>query len=342
MSFRDLTSRIQSPVAMALEQEDKDGEREASGTSAWPPGTSTANLGSTLATGIQVTIPTDYKRVDSEAPRHFCRHCQVKFGDQARLKAHLIRCLQTASGTLETRNTVSSADSHEFNNAACTRCEAYGHNSVTCVEVVKCRRCRESRHTTRRCDNCRSDSGCFICDNENHESRDCIFRHAFGENGPNIPTDLLAAFPKSSEIYREMLMAGRVDLEALRRQDEKLAQKLKSGCNVPLAGLNDADISSATKALIFASWNKTTRLSVTSPPKRTPVALRPTTKLSAVPTYTTENASSRGEANTRLDDRRQVHATTEDASAQRMHNSGSQNHGKIRVTCSSGRTGTRS
>ena len=171
MTFRNLTSKIQSPVAMALEQEDG----EASSTSAWPPRTSAADLGSTLATGIQVMIPTDYRRMDSGALRHFCRHCQVKFGDQARLKAHLIRCLQTASGTLETRNTVSSADSHEFNNAACTRCEAYGHNSVTCVEVVKCRRCRKSRHTTRKCDNCQSDSGCFICDNENHESKDCIF-----------------------------------------------------------------------------------------------------------------------------------------------------------------------
>ena len=146
MSFRDLTSRIQSPVAMALEQDD--GDRETSGASAWPPGTSAADLESTLATGIQVTIRTDYRRIDSETPRHFCRHCQVKFGNQARLKTHLIKCLQTASGTMETQNTVSTADSHEFNNAACTRREAYGHNSVTCVEVVKCRQCRKLRHAT--------------------------------------------------------------------------------------------------------------------------------------------------------------------------------------------------
>ena len=141
MSFRDLTSRIQSPVAMALEQEDEDEDRGASGTS-------TADLESTLATGIQVTIPTGYRRVDSETPKHFCRHCQVEFGDQVRLRTHLIRCLKTASGTMETQNTVSTADSHEFNNAACTRREAYGHNSVTCVEVVKCRQCRKSRHAT--------------------------------------------------------------------------------------------------------------------------------------------------------------------------------------------------
>ena len=98
-----------------------------------------------------------------------------------------------------------------------------------------------------------------------HNRRECLFQQAFGENGTEIPTSFSAAFPKSSEVYREIMATSRVDSESLKRQDEKLSMKLLSKCSIPLVNLTDADISPATKALIFMSRATPNQASRASP-----------------------------------------------------------------------------
>jgi hypothetical protein len=132
-------------------------------------------------------------------------------------------------------------------------CGADGHKAVVCTEVIKCKRCRESPHCSRKCDKCRPKSGCVICRNEGHLQAGCPFRPAFRRNGPDILASLLEAIPKAKEMYEMILAAGRIDGDSLARLDRMIAKRLEFMCNVPISRLSEIDFPPIARTLIFAT-----------------------------------------------------------------------------------------
>ena len=129
---------------------------------------------------------------DRHSQNYYCRHCQVEFSDQTGLTDHINATHVTWSTTTweapdddlsegkvpdddlsegEVPDDDLSEDSDDFRNEAGLRSEADDHGSAPCTEAVTCKQCRDSKHFSRRCEECRpiSKNRCYTCNSTKHK-----------------------------------------------------------------------------------------------------------------------------------------------------------------------------
>jgi hypothetical protein len=134
---------------------------------------------------------------DRHSQNYYCRHCQVEFSDQTGLTDHINATHVTWSTTTweapdddlsegkvpdddlpegEVPDDDLSEDSDDFRNEAGLRSEADDHGSAPCTEAVTCKQCRDSKHFSRRCEECRpiSKNRCYTCGSTKHKKRGAL------------------------------------------------------------------------------------------------------------------------------------------------------------------------